>query len=97
MALSAEFGGVNALGMHEVTEGHEADSADSEEHDELREAMDAMLVVIDLVLVLLDILKELDGVLGCVEVLLVDDLLHLLLLREGLIAVVTVRLHNLIL
>ena len=40
--------------------------------------METMLVVTSLLTVLLDVLKELDGLLGCVEVLLIHDLLHLL-------------------
>ena len=62
VALSAEAGLLHALGVHEVTESHEAECTDSEGHDESGETVEASLVVIDLALVLLDVLKELWGV-----------------------------------
>ena len=62
MALTAEAALVHALGVHEVTEGHEAECTDSEGHNESGEAVKVSLVMVDLALVLLDVLKELNGV-----------------------------------
>ena len=64
MALSAELGLMDARCVHEETEGHEADSAECNEHHELGNSMKAFLVMIEFLLVLLDVLKELDRVLG---------------------------------
>ena len=80
MAAAAELSGVDTLSVHEVTESHEAECTNSEGHDESGETVEASLVVVDLALVLLDVLKELDGVLWCVKVFLIHDLLHVLFL-----------------
>ena len=51
---------IDALGVHEILEAHEADGADSEHHDELGDFVKAILVIFGLALVLLDVLKELN-------------------------------------
>ena len=99
MALSAEASLLHALGVHEVTESHEAERTDSEDHNEFGETVEASLVVVDLALVLLDVLKELNGVRWLVKVFLIHDFLHVLFLGELLLLIlvvgvtVTERLH----
>ena len=96
MATATELSGVHALGVHEVTESHEAECTDAERHNESGEAVEAPLVMVDLALVFLDVLKELNGVLWCVKVLFIHDFLHVLLLGEFLLVVmvtVTESLH----
>ena len=100
MALSAEASLLHALGVHKVTESHETECTDSEGHNEPGEAMEAPLVMVDLALVLLDVLKELNGVRWLVKVFLIHDFLHVLFLGELLlvglvtmVTVVTVSLH----
>jgi hypothetical protein len=76
--------------VDEVSEAHVADGSDSDDKQELGKPVEAVLVMGHLLLMLLHVLEELDGVGGGVEVLFLNHLLHLLLLG-GLVTMVALR------
>lgn len=69
---------VHVASVDHVAQAHVGKHDNADDQEDLGALVKAVLVVASLLLVLLIVLKELDGVLGVVKILLLNDALHVL-------------------